>query len=205
MKNNYFSNIRLDLIKLITKNQINNALELGGGDFDTLKHVVKKYNCNGVGLDIRIPENTERITFYQCDLDNIETYNFSFNQKFDLIIAGDVLEHTIYPDKICRYLQGVLDENGIFILSVPNIRSIRAFYWIFVAGIFPREPNGLFDKTHRSWFTYKNMRDILEESGFEIINYKPLGRLQKLFFGKKTLFSEFLALQHCFVVKKAAH
>jgi SAM-dependent methyltransferase len=203
MKNNYYSNMRKDLIELINNNNLEYVLEIGGGDFDTLKYIVNKYNCKGVGLDIRIPLDTDSINFYQCDLDKIENQKFIFDKNFDLIIAGDVLEHTINPDKICQYLNKILDKNGVFIVSVPNIRSIRALYNIFIRGIFPRESNGLFDKTHRSWFTYRNMSDILLESGFEILDYKPLGRLKKIFFGRRTVLSEFLALQHCFVVKKA--
>jgi SAM-dependent methyltransferase len=205
MENKYFSNIRKDLISLINKKEVVNALEIGGGDFDTLKFIVDKYKCKGTGLDIRTPKNVNNIKFYQCDLDNIDKSKLEFIQKFDLIIAGDVLEHTINPDRVCQFLNTILDENGIFILSVPNIRSIRALYWIFIAGTFPREQSGLFDKTHRSWFTHKNITDILNETGFEIIEYKPLGRLQKYFFGKKSILSEFLALQHSFVVKKKSH
>lgn len=201
MKENYYSNFRLDLVKLINKENIESVLEIGGGEFDTLKHIVNKYNCSGVGVDIRIPRDTDKIKFYQYDLDKIDN-DFLKGQKFDLIIAGDVLEHTIYPEKVIENLNCLLNTNGIFILSVPNIRSFRAFYYIFIKGIFPRNESGLFDKTHRSWFTYKNMEYFLKSNNFEILNYKPLGRLEKYFFGRKSLISEFFALQHCFVVRR---
>lgn len=198
----YYSNLRTDLIRLVEVNKIENALEIGGGNFDTLKHIVETHNCNGVGVDIRVPESVNKIKFYQFDLDKIDHDNFLKGMQFDLILAGDVLEHTIYPEKICSILNGLLSPNGNFILSVPNIRSIRALYWIFFKGIFPRNNSGLFDSTHRSWFTYKNMANILNENNFEIVKYRPLGRFEKYFFGKRTIFSEFFALQHCFVVKR---
>lgn len=202
MANNYYSNLRTDLISLIDVKEIENALEIGGGNFDTLKYIVEHHNCNGVGVDIRVPDNVNKIKYYQFDLDKIDEDNFLKGMQFDLILAGDVLEHTIYPEKICSIISNLLSPNGMFILSVPNIRSIRALYWIFIKGIFPRTDSGLFDKTHRSWFTYRNMENILRDSNFEIVKYKPLGRFDKYFFGKKSLLSEFFALQHCFVVKR---
>jgi SAM-dependent methyltransferase len=201
MEKQYYSNLRLDLVKLISIEKIENILEIGGGEFDTLKYVVNKYNCNGVGVDIRIPSDTDKIKFYQYDLDKIDN-SFLNGQKFDLIIAGDVLEHTIYPEKVIEKLNSLLNNSGVFILSVPNIRSLRALYFIFIKGVFPRNDNGLFDRTHRSWFTYKNIEFILKSNNFEIVNYKPLGRLEKFFFGRKSFVSEFLALQHSFVVKR---
>ena len=86
MENKYFSNIRKDLIGLINKKEIVNALEIGGGDFDTLKYIVDKFKCKGTGLDIRVPENVNSIKFYQCDLDNIDKNKLEFIQKLAHII-----------------------------------------------------------------------------------------------------------------------
>lgn len=198
----YYSNLRNDLISLIYKKDVKTILELGGGEFDTLNFLMNKFSALGVGIDKRKPKNIKTFEFYQVDLDNPSIFEAVGDRKFDLIIAGDVLEHTSNPEIICTKLIDLLEDDGIFILSVPNIRNIKAFFWIFILGTFPRNEKGLFDKTHRSWFTYSDLKKMLQRCGYQIIKYKPLGRLELLFFGRRTIFSEFLALQHAFVLKK---
>ncbi len=198
----YFSNLRNDLISLIYKKDVKTILELGGGEFDTLNFLINKFNASGVGIDQRKPKNTKTFEFYQGDLDNPSIFEALGDRKFDLIIAGDVLEHTSNPEIICTKLMDLLDDDGIFILSVPNIRNIKAFFWIFIMGTFPRNEKGLFDKTNRSWFTYSDLKGMLLRCGYLIMKYKPLGRLEPLFFGRRTIFSEFLPLQHAFIVRK---
>jgi 2-polyprenyl-3-methyl-5-hydroxy-6-metoxy-1,4-benzoquinol methylase len=203
MTQTYYSNIRYDLIELIeNKEKVYSILEIGGGDFDTLKYLVNHYNAEGVGVDLRVPNAIANITFYQGNLDDLNFFSQLEGYKFDIVIAGDVLEHTLDPLAICQKIHGLLSTDGHFVISIPNIRNIKALYQIFVKGSFPKLDSGLFDRTHRSWFTYKDIVDMIEKSKFSVLKYKPLGRITKWNLKNKSVLSEFLALQHAFVLKK---
>ena len=195
--------MRHDLISMININP-DSVLELGGGDFDTLKFVVDKYQSKGTGIDIRIPQNYKKADFDLIlgDLDDLNLFKKLPNNSFDLIIAGDVLEHLKNPEKIISILKSKLRLNGEFILSVPNIRNVKASIQIFVRGRFPRHDSGLFDKTHLSWFTSKDIKDICIKQGFQIAEYQPLGRIRNLGIKRQSIITEFGALQHGLRLKK---
>ena len=87
---------------------------------------------------------------------NMETY--SFDRKFDVIIAGDVLEHVdnqgLFLDNVKKHLK----ENGVFILTTPNAKWPTVFV--------PNNP------THTSWHDRGTLKAILQRHNFVIINFR---------------------------------
>ena len=47
------------------------------------------------------------------------------NKKFDVIIAGELIEHLESPDVFLDDIKKFLNENGILILTTPNMFSLR--------------------------------------------------------------------------------
>jgi 2-polyprenyl-3-methyl-5-hydroxy-6-metoxy-1,4-benzoquinol methylase len=76
---------------------------------------------------------------------------------FDCIVFADVLEHMREPGDVLARAVGRLAEDGIVVLSVPNIRHASAIWSIVVRGTFPRRARGLFDETHLRWFTTRDI------------------------------------------------
>ncbi len=84
---------------------------------------------------------------------------------FDLIILGDTLEHLADPVAMLRRLHGMLMPEGVLALSVPNIAHWSALRELFL-GNWPDADSGLFDRTHRSFWTLGRLTSVLEETGF---------------------------------------
>lgn len=85
---------------------------------------------------------------------------------FDCIVAADVLEHLVAPDRLLEKLHALMTEDARLVVSMPNIRHHSALLSIFVAGSFPRRERGIFDGTHLRWFTLNDARQLLKTAGF---------------------------------------
>jgi 2-polyprenyl-3-methyl-5-hydroxy-6-metoxy-1,4-benzoquinol methylase len=80
--------------------------------------------------------------------------------KFDHIIAGDVLEHTVQYQRITGILYEHLEPGGRIIISVPNYGHWHTL-WVFLTRKWQRNERGIFDKTHRTVIMWRNLPEFL--------------------------------------------
>ncbi len=91
--------------------------------------------------------------------------DWNLKEKFDVVVAAEVLEHLYYPDIICKKVADVLKPGGIFIGSVPNAYNIKnRIRYLF--GIQKNTP--LEDRTHINQFSYKILRETFKKSFREV-------------------------------------
>ena len=83
---------------------------------------------------------------------NMEDY--SFNKEFDVIVAGDVLEHVENQGLFLKNILKHLRQDGKFILTTPNAKALPVIF----------KPN----PTHTLWHDKYTLRRILDISGFKI-------------------------------------
>lgn len=101
--------------------------------------------------------------------------NVPLNIKADFCIFADSLEHMNEPMKVLKWCRKALHERrGRVIVSVPNIGSFEAIQAIMIEGDFPYRDAGIFDRTHRWWFTEDSLLRTLREAGFELENFIPI-------------------------------
>lgn len=203
----YYSNIRLDLLSLFPKHGYGiKVLEVGAGNGATLTYLKSKGMASEiVGIDI--PESKRGVTNDLIDdfiYGNIEELDLeSYKNYFDCIILADVLEHLVHPDKVLIKIKKLLKKEGVILVSMPNVRHYKTFLKIFIKGDFSYEESGLFDYTHLRFFCKKNIEDLIISNGFQL--EKTLSSI-KIYDGKsgaKTLnkitfglFEEFLSVQY---------
>lgn len=91
--------------------------------------------------------------------------------SFDAIIFADVLEHVPTPKKIIDLAMSGLKSGGLMLISVPNVAhwSVRAN---LLVGRFNYEEVGIMDATHLRWFTRKTIRQLVENSGLEVLSIR---------------------------------
>ncbi len=101
------------------------------------------------------------------DLDRLDLVEKLQGEKFDVIIAGDVLEHTTRSGLILIQIQELLKEGGYVVASIPNIAhgDVRL---TLLEGNFPYAESGLLDKTHLQFFTRSSVKELFNDNGFEI-------------------------------------
>ena len=161
----YFKSIRKNLLDLIPVNNKNGiVLEVGAASGDNLIYAKNNgyaKSIHGIEL-IEIKDSSQSSTeFNSFQIGDIEKMKIEFEKQFfDVIILGDVLEHLIDPWKTVQDLQGYLKLNGVFVVSMPNIRHYSIFKSIFLNGDFRYKDSGILDKTHLRFFTKKNIINL---------------------------------------------
>jgi 2-polyprenyl-3-methyl-5-hydroxy-6-metoxy-1,4-benzoquinol methylase len=97
------------------------------------------------------------------------------------VLLADVLEHTRNPMSVLKKVGDWLAENGIIILSVPNVAHLSVRLSL-LAGRFDYMERGILDKTHLKFFTRNSIDNLLKEIGYSIIerDITPLPLLEIL-------------------------
>jgi 2-polyprenyl-3-methyl-5-hydroxy-6-metoxy-1,4-benzoquinol methylase len=93
---------------------------------------------------------------------------------FDAIIFGDVLEHLRDPDKILTTTRRLLKHGGRVIVSVPNVANLRIRLSL-LRGNFDYADSGILDRTHLRFFTISSAREMLERTGYYIVDSDVAG------------------------------
>lgn len=168
---------------------------------------LKENGCEVIGLEI--DEESVRIAGSICDriiCGDIEIIQLP-DEKFDVILLGDVLEHLKNPQKILRKLVKNLKSDGRVIISIPNVAHLKIRAGLLF-GRFNYTKDGILDESHLRFFTYKSITNLIKSAGLKIENedlspgiqvpFLPIFLKYKIAKLWKTMF----ALQFLFVCKK---
>jgi len=208
-KEDYYQNVRLDLLSLLTFDKGYRVLEVGAGHGETLRYLKeKKMAVEVIGIDItKNKDNSNIDRFINEDIENVDLSEYK--KYFDVIILADVLEHLIEPQKILNKIKYCLRDDGQILISIPNIRNIKAIYKVFIKGDFSYEERGIFDYTHLRFFCRRNIKQLVIDSGFRIdtivssftrLDKKPFLKLVNTITFK--IFEEFLTVQYLVKAKQ---
>ena len=90
-----------------------------------------------------------------------------WRELFDVIVAGDVLEHLPRPGDLLTALKPLLKSDGTLLVSLPNVANVTVRAAL-LAGRFPYADRGILDRTHVRFYTRAGARALLENSGLRI-------------------------------------
>lgn len=200
MQYTYYENMRQDILDLLPEGLHARILEIGGGEFPTLRALGETYKSELWGVDIYLPQ-ASGFKFVHGSIESQEVRSQIPDTYFDLLVANDLLEHLVDTELFMSTVFQKLRTGGRFVCSVPNARQIRLFYHLFLRGRFPRTDSGLFDKTHLRWFCRNDVIAFAEQAGFKLETFGASGKLVPAFM-QRTVLAEFLALQNLFVFVK---
>ncbi|HEV8575056.1 MAG TPA: glycosyltransferase, partial [Dehalococcoidia bacterium] len=95
------------------------------------------------------------------------------DERFDVVMFGDVLEHLLDPSATLDKVKAVLAPQGSILASVPNVGhgSVRL---ALLRGEFSYSDRGLLDKTHLHFFTRKTLADLFAQSGYSVRLWRPI-------------------------------
>jgi 2-polyprenyl-3-methyl-5-hydroxy-6-metoxy-1,4-benzoquinol methylase len=129
-----------------------------------------------LGVDVHeLPGARERLDgFIQANLDNGLPPEVVQEGPFDIVLAGDLLEHVREPGLLLADARSVLAPGGLLILSVPNFG-----HWYVrgraLLGIFDYDQRGLLDRTHVHFFTRRSLERELRQAGFRTVRTQVTG------------------------------
>lgn len=85
----------------------------------------------------------------------------------DGVVLGDVLEHMYNPWQVLVSLRPWLTPDAEVIISIPNVRNLWLMNEI-TEGRFEYDKHGLLDITHIRFFTLRDLRRMMAETGYTI-------------------------------------
>ena len=167
---NYYSFVRIPIIEMIRENEEEpiSVLEVGCGLGDTLCHISYRYpnaDVHGIELMEEVAKIGSRKTDIRCG--DAEKLDMVFDEKFDYIIFGDVLEHLIDPNRMIRRVRDSLKDNGCIIASIPNLMNAEVIYNL-LHGDFTYQNAGILDRTHLRFFTENEILRMFLNEGYEV-------------------------------------
>ena len=110
--------------------------------FSNLKRVAK----TATGLDIE--SNTPEIIKGNAEM-------IKLKKKFDLVTAGDVIEHLHNPGLFLDNMHRHLNENGLLLIVTPNAKSPA---YLFFKG----------NEFHTCWYCKHTLKYLLEQHDFKV-------------------------------------
>lgn len=150
------------------------VLEVGCDLGATLFEIQKKFpNCKTYGMDINRAAIDIARNIAKAEYGNIDELEIPFEEKFDYIIFGDVLEHLRHPEEVVRMCYDILNENGYIIACVPNVMHISVMEEL-IEGRFRYSYGGLLDRTHIHFFTYYEIMTLFQSAGYVVENMDML-------------------------------
>ena len=127
-----------------------------------------------VGIDaVEVPGVRERTdVFVTADLE--AEIPSAVGDRFDLVVAGDIIEHLSRPAAMLRQIGRLLRPGGQLLLSVPNFGHWYPRTRVLV-GSFGYDRRGILDDTHLRFFTRATLRRLVQRSGFDVLEESATG------------------------------
>ncbi len=104
----------------------------------------------------------------EADIEHDDAARRLGDRRFDLVLFGDVLEHTRDPRAVIARFLPFLEDGGHVIVSLPNVAAWTVRLGL-LAGRFEYARSGILDETHLRFFTRKTAQRLVEQSGLELL------------------------------------
>lgn len=116
------------------------------------------------------------------------------DDTFDLVFAGEIIEHVFDTDGFLQEAKRVLKPHGELVLTTPNLASLGRRLLLF-GGQNPHIETGMSHKDddagHVRYFVKGSLSKLLTRNGFKItrftsnvVNFTPSGRLSSKFLAR---------------------
>lgn len=99
---------------------------------------------------------------------DIETAVKEIDQRYDVLIFADVLEHLLYPDEVLKITKGLLKPKGRVVFSVPNMAHVSVRLAL-LGGNWQYTETGLLDKTHLHYWDIDTVKDVFKSADMNLV------------------------------------
>lgn len=168
-------------------------LDIGCRNGVLTAHFVEGNDVTGIDIDTVALNEAKDSLGIKTKLMNLQgDWSELFGQKFDVIVAGEVLEHLYFPNLIIKKIFDHLNDGGLFIGSVPNAFNLKNRIRLLFG---TKKGTPLIDPTHINHFHVTELKTLLSET-FSSVQITGEGRYKRLSKLSPNLFS-FIILFVC--------
>jgi len=137
---------------------------MGGHDFmhGKLKKIKPDIELYGIDID---KEGVEKLNQHGFNVIHQDVQKeFNLKMKFDTILCEEGIEHLDDLKGFLKNMHDHLKDNGLFLLTTPNIIGLHVFLGVLLHGQPRKNPY------HTHYHTRDSITYLLESNGFEILN-----------------------------------
>ena len=133
-----------------------------------LHHRILKEAREVIGVDI----NQKQIEALRClgyaDIipGNVETINF--NRQFEVIFAGELIEHLSNPGLFLDNMRKHLDSNGLLVITTPNRFHFYQYVKSLITGRLPNYKKDM--PLHVCYYDINCLTALAERHGFKLVS-----------------------------------
>ena len=187
------------------------VLDIGCGD-GTITKAVAGLSQKVVAIDIskecinlaKSINSDSKIEYINCSIEECE--NIISIDKFDFVMMYETLEHIYQPRTVLRMVNKMLSQDGIICVSTPNCARLEVLFLKFLKLILGRKPRHIISPDHVQEYSFKEVLNFLQDSGFSVIGFDALcfsvGLSQKLEFSSRL---QKLSLQTGKIIPSLSH
>ncbi len=158
-------------LKKIAKLVSNREKVLDLGCADITNPYLKNSDITGFDLKKECKLGSNYSSFISGDVMKLDSY-FAEDQKFDAVIAGELLEHLEEPILFFKKCYSILKDDGIIVLSSPNPNSfVERFLTLALSRKY------FFTDDHIMLYPQRWLIRIMEISGFTDIKLHSGGMI----------------------------
>jgi 2-polyprenyl-3-methyl-5-hydroxy-6-metoxy-1,4-benzoquinol methylase len=92
----------------------------------------------------------------------------TMNEKFDVIVFADVLEHFVHPEDVLSLARALLAPGGRIVISIPNVAHLSVRLQLLL-GSFTYTDRGILDRTHLHFYTKKTLKKMIADAELDTI------------------------------------
>lgn len=114
-----------------------------------------------LGMDYE-SEEVEKMRARGFNVVAADATNFDLGESFDVIVAGETIEHLLNAEGFLKSLRRHLRPDGVIVLTMPNANSLNYFLQNM---IFGHEVDGY---DHSAFYTPMTAFNLLSKTGFRL-------------------------------------
>lgn len=167
---NYYSKNRNEMLQHIPKSS-KKILDVGCGEgvFGSKLKILLNAEVWGVEICIKAAKKAEKKLFKVVIGDIAKKLKSLPVNYYDCIVFNDVLEHLVDPYKLLKEIKVHLNEDGVIVTSIPNIRYFTVMYDLVFKAEWNYTEYGVLDKTHLRFFTKKSIIEMFKNLDYTIL------------------------------------
>lgn len=93
----------------------------------------------------------------------VDVERMELGEQFDVIVAGDIIEHLSNCGQFMERVYGHLATDGLFLVTTPNPIHFLRFVQLLIKGQVGA------NREHTCWFTKRVLNQLAGRHGFEIL------------------------------------
>lgn len=178
---------RIEQINRLTNGRNNSILDIGSALGFFLKCASDSGFRKAIGIEISPFASQFCISNFGIETIMESFDNVEITDMFDVITSWYFIEHNYDPEQILMKIFSMLEDGGVFAMSVPSIFGPLFFFnrkeWI------EKHPTD-----HRVDFSPFSAKKILKKTGFRKIIIKPAGLHPERIMNRKSILFPFLGI-----------